>query len=284
MSRKNKRRKSSNSSPKIAAKPPQATSGPLTTPQVAEKEQTTPAVQATPLQVVTKEPTPKTSRLPIVISALSLIVALCSAYFAMSQLQINRHNQDRASGRIRANFDFDEMGYKAPSFIKKTEFRGEIFRLDNIDELIRWQPRLTIKNTGGELIDSIKVQVSWLAGEAYGPGVKQIEPAPFKYNQPCSRELSLPGKLIPHQKATVFLAPMLLDQMLQSRLEQYPDQDRHDIFNVEFYCRIVGATSYDSMEPHKSVKIIFDWKQSWFSDDKKCQEFIAKQPIVNLSS
>lgn len=261
-----------------AATPPAATTSPTTAPVIPAPSAKTPV------------PTPQwLSFVPIVISILAMVVSGLSATFAYRQMAINQQNQDRATGKIRANFAFVEVqGYDPDSvkeFIRKQVGTGhDVLRIDDVDELVRWAPFVRIKNTGDEVIDGIRLEVEFLQGRTYGVGVWQVAPYPIIHNDTSARDVSSFGKLLPNHTASCFVAPMLLEQMLQTRqLGPFPDADREDYFRIRVYCRLVGQSTYDAIEPQASVMLRFDWRQSGFEDETKCK-LVTKQPpkvIVN---
>jgi hypothetical protein len=119
-------------------------------------------------------------------------------------------------------------------------------------------------------------------GRTYGFGVKQKRPLPIVANSTTSRELSSFGKLIPNKTLTIGLAQLLLAQMLEvsSDFSLYPDKDREDNFRIDVYCRIVGATTYDAIEPPKSIQINYHWRQPGFKDEKRNKAIIKMQPVL----
>lgn len=188
-----------------APKPPSPTAqAPSPTPKAVPS--TRPSADSAPKSSPWASPT---FLLPLFISILSLAGTLWN-------YGVNQRNQDRVSGRVRAKFEFVDLNRTDPSLMKPTE-RGEIFRLDNLSEMVQWAPHVTIKNTGDELIDSIKIEVACLIGAAYGPGVEQKHPRPYFINEVTTREMSSFGKFPPGKKASISLLPVLLDQMMQSK-------------------------------------------------------------------
>ncbi len=198
---------------------------------------------------------------------------------------------DRLSGKLKAHFAFvdDKKATVENSkrFMKtaKTE-RGEeeVLRIDSYDELIRWGPRVTIKNTGVEIIDSVRIEVDYQLGAAYGPSVSQIFPIPLALKNQSDGELTSFGKLMPQKTMTIWYAPLLLEQMMAADFGKFSDNDRWGRFKVRVLCRIGGASNYDQMESTREMMKyeLFHWKPSGFKDEKKVHEIVKMKPYVTL--
>jgi|GEM_PF-6361763 len=232
-------------------------------------------------------PVSKWTKLTAFIAVLALVVSCLSYRVSDRQAALNQFAQDRASGKIRAHFAFVQMKTTDPALEKlltKKEVGTDkdILRLDSVDDMLRWGPRVSIKNTGEEIIDALRADVTYIRGRAYGFGVKQIEPHPITLSEPSSAENASFGKLLPQQHAVIFLDSLLLDQMALAQAEFYPDKDREGVFRIEVYCRIVGVTSYDSMEPRKAMQFIFHWRPTVFADEKKCEALLNRQLRVHI--
>lgn len=170
-------------------------------------------------------------------------------------------------------------------FTKKVEGNGdEVFRMDNPNELMEWNPRLVIQNTGDEIIDGLRVEVTYITGKAYGIGVKQQIPIPFATNEPSTSEITTFGKLLPKQKASIYLHSLLLDQMLQSLFGVYDDKDHEGTFKVRVYCRLAGSSTYDAIGSREDRYAILHWRPTGFSDRDKCEKIRKMQPLVEVSS
>jgi hypothetical protein len=188
------------------------------------------------------------------------------------QSKINQRAEDRASGKLKAKFEFVEIGNTDPSslarFTKKTSVATEAVYLDDVDTLVRWGPNVKVKNTGEEIIDSIRVEVEFTVGAVMGQGVKQKYPPPYVVTQPSIVFPTMSAKLSPGQSAEILLDKPLLEQLLSAKLE-YPDQNECiGVFQVRVSCRIVGATAYDPPDPMKTSTLRFVWLRSGFSGDQ----------------
>lgn len=239
----------------------------------------------------------------ILISTASLIVATLAynvnsnqadtnkkqAEINQKQSEINQQNQDRATGVTKAQFDFVDEKPSPESlkpFMRKPEGsplkEDEVLRMDTLNELMTWQPHVTIQNTGTELIDGIRAEVWYDIGHAYGLGVKQAYPIPVQATESTIVDITGFGKLKPKQKAVLAIMPQILNQMMQASTEVYPGKDRCGLFKVKVLCKLVGATTYDSMEPRKEMRFFFHWKNSVFSDREKCEKTSQLRTIVNI--
>lgn len=118
-------------------------------------------------------------------------------------------------------------------------------------------------------------------GKAYGPGVKQILPAPYTVNEASTRDLILPSKLLPGKKATISLTSIMLDQMMRVQYKPFPNADRHDFYRVQAFARIIGASTYDSPDPAQSLVFNFHWRPTGFTA-QKCDAIIKLQPRIVL--
>ena len=201
---------------------------------------------------------------------------------------IARAAQDRASGKVQARFGFVENINRDPKkfkeFMRKKDgYDEEVFRIESADELIRWAPNVRIKNVGTEPIDAIKTDVHYMTGNAYGVGVRQIEPEPLVYNEKSSDEAATFGKLMPGKTARIDLSPLLLAQISRLKWQDYPDKDHYGIFNIRVLCRLVGASSYDRMEDDSPMPVHFHWRPAGFkSDAKNVKELMEIKPAIKL--
>jgi hypothetical protein len=265
---------------------PKVAVAPQTVPQRAAPQQTAPS-QTASQQAATPKPVPWAiliSLLAVVVSIISLCVSVHQADINQRQFEISQRTQDRTSGKIRAQFAFVEEksdpSSLRPFMRKEVGKENDVFRLDSIDDLLRWQPHVSIRNTGDEIIDSLRIDVRYMFGRKYGFGVEQKMPIPIVANETSSSEIATFGKLMPKQKATINLVPLLLDQMRQSSSEVYPDKDQEGQFMIQVYCRVVGASAHDAMEPRKHMTLGFHWSQAVFADHDKCETILNQQPYV----
>ena len=218
----------------------------------------------------------------------SVIFAYRSAKEAAEANTIARAAQDRATGKVQASFEFTEEKNRDPNRFKefmrqKDGYDQTVFRIESVDELVRWGPHVRIKNTGTDPIDAIRTEVAYLFGSAYGMGVKQIEPIPIVYNEPTSHEATSFGKLMPGQTAKISLAPLFLGQMSRLKWEDYPDKDHIGIFSVNVSCRLVGSTSYDRIQDKQPLVFTFHWRPAGFkADAKNVKELLELKPSVEI--
>jgi hypothetical protein len=222
----------------------------------------------------------------------SFLVSLASAAFtywqAQSSAAANKIAQmalDRVAGKVQAQFEFVDDQKGAPDrfkeFMRKKEESDQlVFRVDSVDELMRWSPYVKIKNAG-EPIDAIKTDVHYDIGAAYGIAVQQIEPGPIVINETSTYEATTFGKLEPGGTARIYVAPLLLDQITRLKLKDYADKDQIGMFTVTVYCRLVGSSSYDRVGDHQPVVFTFHWRPAGFKPEaKNIKELLEKKPWV----
>jgi hypothetical protein len=228
-------------------------------------------------------------------SAASFLLSLASGVFAYRSANeaaeansIARAAQDRTAGKVQAHFEFIEEKDRDPNrfkeFMRKKDgFDQQVFRIDSVDELIRWAPHIRIKNSGIEPIDAIKIDVEFAIGAAYGAGVQQINPTPIVYSQVSSHEATTFGKLMPGQTARIDMASLLLQQISRSNLQEFPEKDHLGIFLVKVYCRLVGSSSYDRMNKDDTLTFTFHWRPGGFKPDaRNVKEFLGHKPQVEI--
>lgn len=204
---------------------------------------------------------------------------------AMNKIKEEREKfkEERATGRVKAKFEFARTDMYEPavlkSFIRKKEgFDEWVFRLDKLDDLLRWGPSVAVKNTGTEVIDGIRLEIHLVGGRAYGKGVEQKQPPPIIVTELDVAETTSFGKLMPQNTAKITITPTLLQQMMHSRVSFYPDNDHESYYFAQVACRIVGGSTYDRMEPENFVKLNFDWKPTGFKDDTRLPD-VLKMPL-----
>ena len=215
-------------------------------------------------------------------------IAKESVVVSEKQLQVAKETLDRSNGKIRAQFAFVQSKHNPEvlhRLTRKEEGRdNEVFRLDSLREVVEWGPHVTIQNTGEEVIDGLRTEVAYAHGRAYGFGVKQVVPMPMVLNGASINEVTTFGKLMPKQKAIISLHSLLLDQMMQATSEVYPEKDREGTFKVQVFCRIVGATTYDAIEPKREMTLTFHGKPTVISDRDKCEALCKLPPIVHIAT
>lgn len=263
------------------------------------KKPPAPVLQAPPAPTpsVTTETDKRQDRrisLSLAVAGLSMLISLSSAYFAYRSANesaeanaISRAAQDRAAGKVQARFEFvdeDRDPIHLKKYMRKQDgYDRDVFRIESVDELIRWGPRVTIKNTGTEPIDAIKADINYVIGSAYGVGVKQLYPVPYVMNEISSHEAVNFGKLMPGKAAQVTLSSLLLRQISRMNWKDYGEKDHHGVFTVEVYCRLVGSTSYDKMEEKRPKVFEFHWRPAGFKDDAvHVKELLEMKPSVEL--
>jgi hypothetical protein len=199
---------------------------------------------------------------------------------AEHQAEINQKNHDRAAGKVAAKFDFvDLQGLNHPEWKKPFNKRfangEEAPRIDDVEELVRWAPRVGIQNTGEEIIDTVKIEVGYFGRLRINPDEKDLAPSVTLTDPATVREVALPGKLSPGQEATIFLLPFVAEQMgALAKVDRRPDVDRRDVFNVRVLARIVGAPngSYDASYPRRDLRLHVNWRAKGFTDAEKCKK------------
>lgn len=140
-----------------------------------------------------------------------------SAAEAVAANKIAQAALDRTAGKVQAQFEFvDDPNPHDPNrirpFMRKKDASDQIvFRIESPDDLMRWSPRVFIKNTGSEPIDAIRADVTYFFGSAYGEGVQQIVPPPLIANKVSTFEGNAFGKLAQGQIARIPLMRVLLE-------------------------------------------------------------------------
>lgn len=189
------------------------------------------------------------------------------------------------SGKVRARLEFVEQKTgkeRFKQFMRTKDGSDQlVFRIESADELARWGPYVHIKNIGGEPIDAIKTEVRYDFGAAYGRDVQQIEPGPIVFNEPSTFEATAFGKLDPGQTAKVYVASLLLHQMMGANFKPYADKDQIGFFAVNVLGRLAGASSYDRMPEDRPVMFSFHWRPAGFKPDAdNVKELLAKKPWI----
>ncbi len=219
------------------------------------------------------------------IAVLSLVVALAALGVSFWQWKVAQRAEDRASGKIRANFEFIGIGNTDEKTLsrleKKTQLGFKAVYLDDVDKLVNWGPYVEVKNTGEEVIDGIRIEVELTTGMYIGPGVTQKDPVPYVVTQASSFEPHLAEKLQPGASATVLIVKPLLEQILPAKFEEKNDLEYLGHFHVSVYCRIAGGTGYDRPTPDKTATLHFVWLPSGFPEEK-CKKILAMQPTVRI--
>ena len=87
-----------------------------------------------------------------------------SARSAAEANALTKQAQDRAAGKVRAQFALIDEQKKEPNrlkdFMRKQDgYDNKVFRIENVEELIRWMPYVVVRNTGTDPIDAIKIDI-----------------------------------------------------------------------------------------------------------------------------
>ncbi|MDY3557594.1 hypothetical protein R5W23_000121 [Gemmata sp. JC673] len=210
-----------------------------------------------------------------------------SADEAKEANKLSQANLDRAAGRVTAKFEFleeksDPARFK--DFMKEKDgFGTKVLRMDEPEDLLRWGPRVRLKNTGTEPIDAIRISVNYAIGAAYGKNVQQLDPPPIVINEESSHEFTTFGKLQPGKVANIFVSPLLAAQMTRVKFPHYSDKDQTGIFTVRAYCRLVGSASYDRADESQTMCFHFDWRPAGFSSESKSvKDILEVKPWVTI--
>jgi hypothetical protein len=160
------------------------------------------------------------------ISLLALFVSTLSFGVSFYNMQLTQMAQDRATGKIKAKFEFVGVGNTdekslAP-FYKKSKLGFETVYIDDVEHLIKWNPFIEIKNTGEEVIDGIRVEVRFTSGMVVTP---KAAPTPYVLNEAIDLDLTLKEKVHPGQTAKVSMMKPLLGQMVQAQTQELADRE-----------------------------------------------------------
>lgn len=117
------------------------------------------------------------------ISLIALVVSGLSFVSSGIQCSLNKAAQDRATGKIKAQFEFVKLGNTDEKtlarFTRKTTLGFTAVHLDTVEAMRQWEPFVELKNTGEEVIDGVRVQeVRWLRGNI----VLDKDPGPMRPN------------------------------------------------------------------------------------------------------
>jgi archaellum component FlaG (FlaF/FlaG flagellin family) len=225
----------------------------------------------------------------IVLSILSFVVSVLTYLTTQRQTDLNQLAQDRENGKIRAKFelvDEPQVDPKMKAFFmrQKDGFKEDVFRMDTVGDMITWGPTLTIKNTGTEVIDGIRLEAKYVQGQAYGKDVVQILPPPRMTNDHTTFEILNFGKIEPGQTATVYVVGLLADQMDQLDPEYFADKDHEGWFGIRILCKIAGGPSYDQMASDKPKVFNFHWRPSGFKkDSKRFRDLVKTKPSARVN-
>jgi hypothetical protein len=260
---------------------------------------TAPAVPA-PLPQTAQEPSPQQapakawwkpeSPQDVVKWAIAFIVLMLGTiggfYFGMRNSANSQRADDRASGKLKAKFEFVGIGNTDEKTLaeltKKTKLDFPAVYLDDVDRLVRWAPYVQVKNTGEEVIDGIQVVMDFMIGGVMGKGVTQITPQPYVVTQPTILLPTMSAKLMPGQTARIPLLKPLVEQIRGTGRTPYPEQEEcFGAFRVSVYCRMFNSPAYDAPDKLKATTLYFAWLRSGF-EGEQAKKILETQPRVRI--
>ena len=223
-----------------------------------------------------------------VLSLVAFVISICAAVFTFWQSSVAQQTYNLSTGKIRAQVAQEgmipSMEEVPPKFIGKlseTSDLGGIF-MQSIDDLIVLNPKLRVKNSGDERIESIRVETRFVSGviNTIGlPADKQNTKSPWSLKEVEVEEYPISQHFKRGQTANLSFVRGILAQLAQSQNEQLKEQRHLGKFEIRCYGKLVGSPTYDpaSGEP---ISLSFIWLPTGFPKEK-CKEIIdGMKPAV----
>lgn len=221
------------------------------------------------------------------IALVSLCVSLGAFGVAGYQAWMARQTQDRASGKIKAKFEFVQVGNTderslAPLY-KKSSLGFEAVTLDDVKQFLNWNPYVEVKNTGDEVIDGLRVEVRFTSGMIVHKEVHILKPTPYVLDETSELDLPLKEKLHPGQTATVSIIKPLVGQLVQAQAEDRSELEHIGHFEIRVYAKPAGGPNVmDRPEPFKSARLHLIWFPKGFTKDA-CKGILESHPHVQIT-
>jgi hypothetical protein len=218
-----------------------------------------------------------------VVAWLALIVAMTSGAGTIFNAITSRRNYDRAVGNIRAKLELVESlpGPRdvPPDLQKVSPITGQNeLTLGQVEDFLRVNPRVVVKNVGDEPIDGIRVETRAVFSfiDMVGqPEARQKAPVPWVLDEVAREDYLLGEKLMPGKVAEIRITKGLLSQMAQLQARDREDRLHYARFQVRCMAKLVGGTAYDGAKDQKAFSFRIVWLPKGFSD-AKCKKILEE--------
>ncbi|HYT88225.1 MAG TPA: hypothetical protein VEL76_05865, partial [Gemmataceae bacterium] len=214
---------------------------------------------------------------------LALIVALASGVGTIFNAVTSRRNYDRVVGNIRAKLDLVESlpgpNDVPPALQKVSPITGmNELTLGQVEDFLRLNPRVVVKNVGDEPIDGLRVETKSVFSfiDMIGqPEARQKAPTPWVLDEVAREDYLLGEKLMPGKIATINITKGLLAQMVQLQARDREDRPHYARFQIRCMAKLVGATAYDGVADQKAMSVRVVWLPKGFQEPS-CKKLLAE--------
>jgi hypothetical protein len=163
---------------------------------------------------------------------------------------------------------------------------GDAVYFTDLDNLLWTNPSIYFKNTGGEPIDTVRVETRFTQGMIDAidlPEEVQRRKTPWVMKQAEVEEYHLGEKMKHGQLGSVSMVRGLVAQLVQAQAtDERAERDHFGMFEVTVSARHVGATAFDVAVGENPLKIKFIWLPKGFSETR-CKKLLADmQPYVSI--
>ncbi|MFO0938979.1 MAG: hypothetical protein U0798_20950 [Gemmataceae bacterium] len=187
-----------------------------------------------------------------VVMIVSLLIAFFSLLYAYIQTNLTKEANDRAAGRIGAKLELIRMEPNSSKFkhlFQPVHPGGDesVAHFQSVDELLTLSPGVTVKNTGDEIIESLRIETKELIVYNLEPGKKNdVFPIFRPIMEPVQREdYILSEKFKPGETAFVHIGKPLTKTILQAQEPGKPDWKHYTIIEVRCYGKVAGSPTYE---------------------------------------
>jgi hypothetical protein len=219
-------------------------------------------------------------------NAISITIGISGFAFGLWQLQLQREANDRAAGRIGAKLEIVRMEPRPDTFkhlFEKVhpEVDESVAHFKTVDDLLRLNPGVLVRNTGDEIIDGLRVETQERWVRDLDPGVPAGSVPGYKpLLEPSQREdYVLSEKLKPGDVAFIPVAKPLLKSVLQAQVPSKSDRKHHAFFEVRCYGRAAGAPTFERAQQDENIHLVFCWFPAEFSEEA-CKKYTEMTPTV----
>lgn len=218
------------------------------------------------------------------------VVALLSAVFSAQQANTAREQADRAAGRIVPRMEIVRMEpgpeKLRPAFQKVfPDSRQEMAHFDDPEALAVVNPGITVKNVGGENIESVRVEVVeravWqVAPDSSSRTVPGFKPFPNKTHREdyALSEIFKPGDI-----AFLPITRPLFKAVLQASISGRDVDKCLGEFEMRCYSKATGSPVFVRAEKDEMVGLAFCWRSAKFTDGS-CQRYTTVELFPTIGA
>jgi hypothetical protein len=172
------------------------------------------------------------------------------------------------------------------SLEKPSVFGANFIGLNNLDDLIRLNPSVTIEILDNKPLDAIRIEVQQIDGfidASHNPSEKDAKMTPWILEGVISRDYPITFRVNNGQKITIQIPDLLVRHMAQAQVKEPArrSQAHYGKFLVKAYAKLAGSPTWSDVSDNRAIHFIYFWYPVGFPD-QECENFSKRfnQPLL----